>query len=213
MSYPPPAPPVPQAEPPAARTRPGSVTFAVWLQILLAAFLLASTVVSYLYGADSQAAAEAELQAQGVPLSDLPQGTTFEPGVGSLAFNVVIAAGLIVLALLNAAGKRPARVITWIVQPIVLVCGAFGALSQLFLATVLEYGIENSGVESDIDVAAVVDAVYGAYPAWTDIVSYGVLALSTLGSILVIVLLAVPASNAYFAKAEPQNFIPGAPAA
>ncbi|WP_030156164.1 hypothetical protein [Glycomyces sp. NRRL B-16210] len=209
MSIPPETP----TEPAAAKTRPGAVTVAVWLQILLAVFVIAQAVTGLLYGADAQAAAEAELDAQGYSLSDLPEGTTFEFGGIALIGPVVAALLLIVLALLNGAGKRPARVITWIVQPLVLLCGGFLAFSQLLAADLLQAGIEATGGPEDLDAAALFDAVFGAYPAWAGIVDYGLFALATVGSLLVIVLLAVPASNAFFRKETPQTFIPGAPAA
>ncbi|NUQ90314.1 MAG: hypothetical protein HOQ43_17865 [Glycomyces artemisiae] len=197
------------------KTRPGSVTLAVWLQILLALFLLAQTALSFVYGPDAADAAEDALEAQGVAMSDLPQGTSFESGPGALVFNIVLAAILVVLALLNGAGKRPARVLTWVLQPIILVCTLAGMLSTLFLSQFLSYAFENSGDETleALDVDAIVDAVTGAYPSWTAVVSYGALALGILGSLLVIVLLAVPSANAYFRKEEPEKFIPGAPPA
>lgn len=207
----PPAPPLPESQPPAPRTRPGSVTTAVWLQILLAVFLIAQSIAGILYGADAQTAAEEELAAQGHAMSDLPQGTTFESTGATAYAPIAVAVLIIVLALLNGAGKRPARIITWVVQPIVLVCGGFIAVSQLFLTQFLEMGIDAEGGVEGLDVQALVDAIAGAYPAWTDIASYGALALATVGSIAVIILLAVPSANAYFRKEEPQAFIPGAP--
>lgn len=210
MSIPP---ETPAAEPAAAKTRPGAVTVAVWLQILLAVFVLAQAVTGLLYGADAQAAAEAELDAQGYSLSDLPEGTTFESGGLALIGPIVAALVLIVLALLNGAGKRPARVITWIVQPLVLLCGGFLAVSQLFAADFLQAGIEATGGPEDLDAAAVFDAVFGAYPAWASVIDYGLFTLATVGSLLVIILLAVPAANAFFRKETPQTFIPGAPSA
>ncbi|HEX2145710.1 MAG TPA: hypothetical protein VHG10_14510 [Glycomyces sp.] len=210
MTYPPqPADPAMSAP----KTRPGTVTFAVWLQILLAVFLIAQAVLGLLYGADAEAAVEAELESQGYAMSDLPEGTTFETG-GALAFApIVVALLLIVLALLNGTGNRAARVITWVVQPLVLICGGFIAVSQLLLATFIEAGIESGGGPEGLDAGALVDALYGAYPAWTVIVDYGVLALATIGSILVIILLATPRANAFFRKEEPQAYIPGAPPA
>lgn len=205
--------PPPETPPPAAKTRPGSVTAAVWIQILLAVFLIAQSVAGLLYGADAQAAAEDELAAQGHSTSDLPEGTTFEStGVAAYA-PIAVAVLIIVLALLNGAGNRPSRVVTWVVQPLVLVCGGFLTVSQLFAAQFMEAGIEAAGGAEDLDVQALMDAVNGAYPAWTAVASYGVLALGTLGAIAVIILLALPPANAYFRKEEPQTFIPGAPPA
>ena len=215
MTYPP-APPPPETAPAAPRTRPGSVTTAMWLQILLAVFLVASAVVDYLYGADAQAAAEAELESQGVDLADVPEGViAFEQGVVPLIVTIVIAIALVALALLNGAGNRPARIITWIVQPIVLICGAALFAGQFMGEQMMDMAAENAGSDAlaGADMGAVVDAAYGAYPAWTAVVSYGALALAVIGSLAVIILLAVPSANAYFRKEEPQTHIPGAPPA
>jgi hypothetical protein len=212
----PPAPPPPEtapAGPAAPKTRPWTVTTAVWLQILLALFLVAQSVVTLMYSADAQHAADAELEDQGFTGSDLPEGTTFEGNPISVGVPVLIALFLIVLALLNAAGKRPARLITWILQPIVLICGGFTVVSAILMASFMEAGIEAGGGPDDLDVQAYVDAAMGAYPAWTGIVTYGAAALMTLGSIAVIILLAVPSANAYFRKEAPQTHIPGAPPA
>ncbi|GAA1693756.1 hypothetical protein GCM10009830_46920 [Glycomyces endophyticus] len=196
---------------PTGKSRPGSVSFAVWIQILLALFLAAQAVVGYLYGADAQAAAEAELEAQGYTLSDLPDGFTFEGGGVNAIAMIGFAVVLIVLALLNGAGNRVGRILTWIVQPLVLICGGFLAFGLFAGAASLDAGLEASGTEG-LDAQALIDAAYGAYPSWTAVVDYGVIALGVLGSLLVIVLLALPASNAYFRKEEPEKFIPGAPA-
>ncbi|THV26175.1 hypothetical protein [Glycomyces paridis] len=199
--------------PDSPRTRPGVVTAAVALQILLALFLVLQSVAGLMYGADAQAAAEAELADQGYAMSDLPEGTTFEGGGAAAWAPIVFAALLVVLALLNGAGKRPARILTWVVQPLVLVCGGFLFVSQALAATFMEAGIEAGGGPEDLDAQALVDALGGVYPVWADIASYGAFALATAGSIAVIVLLAVPAANAFFRKETPQTFIPGAPPA
>ena len=215
MTYPP-APPPPEtapAGPAAPKTRPWTVTTAAVLQVLLAVFVIAQSGITLLYSSDSAHAAEAELEAQGFTGSDLPQGTSFEGNPLSVGIPGLIALFLIVLALLNAAGKRPARLITWILQPIVLICGGFTAVSAFFLATFLEAGVEAENGPDGLDVQAVVDAANGVYPAWTDIITYGVAVLVTLGSIAVIVLLAVPSANAYFRKETTQAHIPGAPPA
>lgn len=214
----PPAPPPPEtapAEPAAPRTRPWTVTTAVWLQILLGLFLVAGAAVTLLYSADAQHAADAELEDQGFTGTDLPEGTGgFEGNPVSVGVPVLIALFLIVLALFNAAGKRPARLTTWIVQPIVLICGGATVVASFMMVYFIENGIESESGPDDLDVQSYVDAAMGAYPAWTDIVTYGAAALMTLGSIAVIILLALPSANAYFRKdTPPQIHIPGAPPA
>ena len=200
--------------PTAKKPRPGSATFAVWLQLLLAVFLAISAVTGFLYGADAEEAFEAELANQGVDVSQLPDNSSnFGGDATSLVISIVLILILVVLALLNGAGNRVGRILTWIFQPIVLICGGFIVLSQLFFATFLQAAFDNSGDSQleALDVQALVDAAFGAYPGWTTIVDWAVAILATLGSILVIILLAVPASNAYFRKEAPPNFIPGAP--
>lgn len=212
----PPAPPPPEtapAGPAAPRTRPWTVTTAVWLQILLGVFLVAGSAVTLMYSADAQHAADAELEDQGFTGTDLPEGTSFEGNQISVGVPVLIALFLIVLALFNAAGKRPARLTTWIVQPLVLICGGATVVAGFMMAYFIEIGIESESGPQDLDVQAYVDAGMAAYPAWTAIVTYGSALLVTLGSIAVIILLALPASNAYFRKEAPQTHIPGAPPA
>jgi hypothetical protein len=51
---------------------------------------------------------------------------------------------------------------------------------------------------ADINVKAFVDAATGAYPAWFPYVVTARFVLATLGSLLIINLLAVPSANAYF---------------
>ncbi|MEU6860063.1 hypothetical protein AB0B28_14465 [Glycomyces sp. NPDC046736] len=200
---------------PTTRTRPTSVAIAVWLQILLGLFLIAQTIVGMIYGPDSQAAAEAELESQGFAWSDLPEGFTFEQPPALAYTQIGIGVLVVLLALLVGAGKRPARIITWVVQPIVLICGGFLAYSQLFAsAESIDAAIDASGGPDGIDTTALLDAVNGAYPAWTAVISYGFIALGVLGSIAIIILLAVPSANAYFRKSAPEApFIPGAPPA
>ncbi|GAA2320061.1 hypothetical protein GCM10009853_092710 [Glycomyces scopariae] len=197
---------------PTGRNRPGAVSAAVWIQILLALFLVAQAVVGFLYGADAQDAAEAELEAQGFSTSDLPDGFTFEGGGVNAIVMIAFAVLLVVFALLNAAGNRVGRILTWIVQPLVLICSGVLAFGIIAGAASLDAGLEASGTEG-IDAQALMDAAYGAYPSWTPVVDYGVVALGVLGSLLVVILLALPAANAYFRKEEPEKFIPGAPAA
>jgi hypothetical protein len=205
-----------QPPPMERKTRPGSVTFAVALQLLLAVAMLASAFTGYLYGADAQKAYEAELASQGIDVSDLPAGSTdFTGGGGSLVFPVLIVAILVVLALFNAAGNRVTRILTWVFQPLVLLCGGFIAAGQLFAAQLTQWAFDNSGDETleSLDASQLMDAAFNAYPGWSLIVDWAVVLLTTLGSLLVIILLAVPSANAYFRKEEPPTYIPGAPTA
>lgn len=200
----------------AGKTRPGTVTFAVLLQWLLALFLAVTSVVGFIYGSDAQEAFEDELAAQGVDVADMPAGSAnFGGDVQSVIPMAIAIIILIVLALGNGAGNRVTRILTWIFQPLVLLCGGVLFAGQLAAAPLMQWGFDNSGDEQleNLDAEALIDAAYGAYPGWSLAVDWIVLALATLGSLLVIILLAVPSANAYFRKEEPEQYIPGAPPA
>jgi hypothetical protein len=200
--------------PTARKPRPGAVTFAVWLQLLLAAAMAVSAVLSLLYGSDAQEALEAELAEQGLDATDLPEGSVSFGGASDLVFPIIVIVILVVLAVLNAAGNRVGRILTWVFQPLVLLCGGFFVVGALFAGPLMQWAFDNSGdpaLES-LDASQLLEAAYGAYPSWSAVVDWAAVLLTTLGSLLVIILLAVPAANAYFRKEEPPADIPGAPA-
>ncbi|WP_157930440.1 hypothetical protein [Glycomyces xiaoerkulensis] len=198
------------------KPRPGTVTLAVWLQLLLAVGMAVSTITGFVYGADADQALVDELERQGTDVGELPEEygvteQTFEPAGADLILPLVIVAGLVLLALFNLAGNRVTRILTWVFQPLVLICGGFVLALQVFLANFMQMGFDAADPPIDLDAQALVDAAMDAYPAWATWVDYAVFALATLGSLLVIILLAVPASNAYFRKEEAPPDIPGAP--
>jgi hypothetical protein len=200
---------------PVEKRRPGTVTFAVTLQVLLALGMIVSAITNYVYGPDADAAAQAELARQGLDVSDLPEGTDFSGGGGGtgMVVPIVIAVLILVLAILNFGGNRVGRILTWIFQPLVLICGGIVAALQVALEPFLQWTFDNSGDErvEALDAGRIVDAILSAYPGWSQVVDYAVLVLATVGSLLIIILLAVPASSAYFRKEPPQTYIPGAP--
>ena len=188
------------------KRRPRSVTFAATLQLLLALTFLISTIVSYLYGPDAQAAAEAQLVSQGYPAAVLTQNNVRfkEEGI-QFALPIAIVLALAALALLNLAGNRIGRILSWIFQPIMLIGGGYIIAGQVFTAQFLESAFKNSGnaMLKNINVQAVVDAAAHAFPTWLPYLLDAKFALATLGSLLVSILLAVPAAKTYFRKDEP----------
>lgn len=192
------------------KPRPGVVTLAVLLQLLLAAAMAVSAVVGFLYGADANEALDAEFTAQGFYPTDLPAGSVRSGSDGApLVVPIVVVVLLVVLALLNGGGNRVGRILTWGFQPLVLICGGF-----VFAGQLMRWSFDNSGDETleGLDVQQLVEASYNAYPGWSVIVDWAVILLATLGSLPVIILLAVPAANDFFRKQEPSTYIPGAPA-
>jgi hypothetical protein len=182
-------------------SRPGSVTLAAVLQLLLATTFLIMPTLAYLYGARAQAAAEAEVVRQGFPADVLARNNVnFGEGAVGLLLAVAIALGLVVLAVLNLAGNPAGRIGSWIVQPLLLIAGGLILSRQVFTARFLASAFRNStdATLAGINVQAFVDAATGAYPAWFPYVVNARFVLATLGSLLIIILLAVPSANAYF---------------
>jgi hypothetical protein len=177
------------------------VLFASLLQFLLAATFLIMAFVAYRYGTDAQRAAEAEVAKQGFPTGFLAQHRVrFEESGVEAVLPVAIAVCLATLASLNLAGSEVGRILTWIAQPILIVGGGIITTGQVFPVRYLESAFKKSGEAAlqRIDVKAFVDAARGAFPAWLRYLVAARFVLTTVGSLFVIVLLALPSANAYF---------------
>ncbi|MEV6874584.1 hypothetical protein [Amycolatopsis sp. NPDC051128] len=170
-------------------------------QLLTVLPFLLSIIVVWTFGTDAQAAAEAELTRQGLPTSLLPEhAVSFGSNTAETPLPAAIIAVLVVLALLNLAGRRAGQVLSWVFHPLLAVAGALIVPAQLFTATFLAASFRDSGdpVLRQVDVPKLVDAARAAMPSWLPVVDGAKLVLTTAGSLLVIVLLALPASRAYF---------------
>jgi hypothetical protein len=180
---------------------PVAVTLAAILQILLAATFLIMPLLVLRHGSHAQAAAEAEVARQGFPAEVLAKnGVHFDEGTAGLVLPVAIALGLGALAALNVVGNEIGRILTWILQPMLLVGGGLIIFRQVAAARFVESSFERSGdpILAAIDVRAFVDAATEAFPRWFVFVVRARFVLVTLGSALVIVLLALPSAGEYF---------------
>ncbi|GHC83890.1 hypothetical protein GCM10010349_68480 [Streptomyces flavofungini] len=154
------------------------------------------------WGAGAQRAAEAEMAGQGIPAAVLARHRiNFAAGRASVLVAVSIGLFLTALAALNLAGSGTGQLLSWIVQPIVFVLGCLIIPSEVFLTQ----GIRSAFNKADdpalhsVDVDALVDAAVSTQPAWSRYVIAARFGLATVGSLLVVILLTVPAANTYFA--------------
>jgi hypothetical protein len=171
------------------------------LQFLLAATFLIIPVVAHVYGTNAQRAAEAEVVKQSFPAGTLARHKVkFEESAIDMLFPFAIALCLATLASLNLAGLGVGRNLTWIAQPILLVGGGITTAGQVFPVQYIEWAFKKAGDATlrDVNVKAFVDAAQAAFPAWLRPLVVARFVLVTVGSLLVIVLLAVPSANAYF---------------
>jgi hypothetical protein len=182
--------------------------FAAVLQLLtIVPFLIGSAVV-LIYGAHAQAAAEAEVARQGLPAGILAShGVSFGSNTAELPLPIAIAVVLVVLALLNLGGRRIGQVLSWIFQPLLFVAGCLIIPGQVFTVQFLESAFTNSGdpMLARINVQALVDAASHVLPGWLPYVDWAKLILTTLGSLVIVVLLAMPSARAFFRKAKPRK--------
>ncbi|ADD45651.1 hypothetical protein [Stackebrandtia nassauensis] len=180
--------------------RPATVTIAAVLQLLLAATFTVSVVTALLYGPAAQKAAESEMERQGLPKDALSgESLRFDEGWAGTVPATVIVLILVGLAVGNLRGKRSGRVLTWVLQPLLLVAGAVLVSGQVFLVRGIEAAFAGSGnpALADVDVPALVEAARSAFPAWYPVETWAKFVLVTLGSAVTIVLLALPRSRAF----------------
>lgn len=181
--------------------RPGSVRLAAALQGLLAVTFLVMPILVYRHGGEAQAAAKAEVARQGFPADVLARNKVhFDEAAVGLVLPVAIALSLGALAVLSLVGNEAGRILTWVFQPILLVAGGLVTFRQAFASRFLESAFRTSGdgTLATIDVKAFVDAATSAFPGWFLTAVRARFVLVTVGSLLIIILLALPSASAYF---------------
>ncbi|WP_329082703.1 hypothetical protein [Streptosporangium sp. NBC_01469] len=180
---------------------PLPVAVAVTLQLLLAATFLIVPIAAWITGGSAQRAAEAEIVRQGRPPAILAQhGIRFKEQAWEFALALGIAGCLTALALLNLAANGTGRILSWIIEPVVLLGVGFVTAGQVFATRYTEAAFRKSGDHTvrNIDVRAVIAAANTGFPSWLRPLVLARFPLATLGSLLVIILLATPAAGAYF---------------
>jgi hypothetical protein len=183
------------------RSRPGTVRIAVILQVLIGLAFLSIPIVGLMYATDVQAAVEAEVVRQGYAAAVLAQNNIrFDESGAAVLIPVVVALVMATVALLNLVGRRTGLVLSWILQPIVLLGNIAIVASQTAVVQTLESIFERSGDVAlrSLDVRALLDAAESAYPVWLPLMVDVRNVVVMLGSVLVVVLLAMPSARAYF---------------
>lgn len=188
------------AVPPAgaeARQRPASVSAAVWLMYLVAALFLVSGIIAIaVHGPMSEVFERAFADE---PEGDRAASVAAVAGTGvRLAISVLFAAGLFVLAALNARGSNAARIITWVVAGIQVCCAGLSLVGTLVGNSMTGFG--GGGQTDPAEIQRLMDELL---PSWVEPVMVTLSVLQLLSMIAVAVLLALPASNAFFRRPPP----------
>jgi hypothetical protein len=164
------------------------------LQFLLAATFLIIPVVAYRHGTTAQRAAEAQVRSQGFSAELLAHHRIrFAESGAEALFPFAIALCVATLASLNLSGTEIGRVASLVVQPLLLAGGGVITAGQVFPVRFTESALKKSGdaAVKDLDVRAFIDAANAAFPVWLRHIIITRFVLVTVGSIFVIILLAV----------------------
>ncbi len=186
---------------PARPTRPGIVTAAGILLYATAALQLLSLYPVFVFW-DSMGYA--------IRHTAVDAATRDGAGPTVVVFDVVMAvlfllaaAVLVVLGILNGKGRNGSRITTWVFGGLLICCGGLLTLISGANTLVQRAGVSGaSGTARNDEVARI---ALEHLPGW---VNPSTLALSLLTTLLVIgalILLALPAANAYFRKAPPEQ--------
>ena len=129
--------------------------------------------------------------------------------VGMSAFFVLLAAGMVVLAIFNAKGKNPSRIVTWVLGGILLCCNGGGLLlSQL--TSSIQTG--NTGATGGFDQERYESLLAERLPGWYEPMNTTINILGVLILLVALILLALPAANQFFRKEPEQPIDPPPPA-
>ncbi|MBB4748005.1 hypothetical protein [Actinoplanes lobatus] len=113
--------------------------------------------------------------------------------VATAAFYLLIAVGLVVLAIFNNRGKNGARITTWVIAGLGLCCNSLGLGSSVADTAVGGNVPSTEQAQIEADVAA-------AMPGWYDAISLVTSVITVLALLGAVILLALPQSNAFFRR-------------
>jgi hypothetical protein len=183
-------------------TRPGVVTLAGYLLFLLAGLQIANLVVSLATMSTMRSVFEEAYRGTNLEGS---ASTIVALTVGVTAFLAVLfGIGFIVLGVLDLKGKQPARIVTWVVAGLMLCCLS-GSLASNGIGA--SFGRTSA---NGVDMGEVQRKITEGMPDWVQPTQLGVGLLQILSALAVIVLLALPAANAYFRRRPQQEWTPPA---
>ncbi|NEW45641.1 hypothetical protein [Nocardia cyriacigeorgica] len=180
---------------------PIPVALAGLLQLALAGMFVVMLAAYRTAGPRAQRAAEAETARQDADPEVLGEhGVRLEEGRWGFVAGYAIAAVLTVLAALNLAGSEIGRISTWVVQPLVLLGVGYVTTIQVFAIPMIASAfakLDDPRARS-LDVRAVLRAAVAALPSWYRPATVLRWLLATVGSLVVIVALTLPAAGSYY---------------
>ncbi|WP_319461112.1 hypothetical protein [Micromonospora sp. RTP1Z1] len=176
------------------RARPGLVTISSWLLILFAVIQVVNLILTI-----------STIGTVRKVLEDAYRGTSAEQagelayvfGIALAVLTLLLAVGMVVLALLNNRGKNGARITTWVLGGI-LICCTGGSLVNNAAG-----GLTSGGNTGDMPSGAEVQRrLEDALPSWYGPLTTLLGVLGMLALLVALILLALPKANAFFRKPQ-----------
>ncbi|MGA4683734.1 hypothetical protein [Micromonospora sp. AB353] len=175
------------------RTRPGVVTLSSWLLILVAAIQVLNLIVALaVVGKIRDVLTDAYAGTSAESAADIAYAFSIITAILSL----VIAAGLVVLALLNNRGKNGSRITTWVLGGILFCCTGGGLLTGLG-GGMTGGGNTTGDVPSSEEIQRRLE---DALPSWYTPVNLLLGLVALLALLAALILLALPQANEFFRK-------------
>ena len=190
----------------AERARPSTVTISSYLLYLVALLqvigaLVAFAIVGTYRKVFNEAFAGTEAEGAGNTIATVSL-------VIPVVLGVLLAAGLTVLAVFNNRGRNGSRITTWIVGGILFCCSGFGLLGSA-LGSTFDFG--SGSTDPNVpDQAEIQRRLNDELPGWYGPVTITMAVLTVLALLGALILLALPASNAFFRK-QPAGWEPPVP--
>jgi ABC-type uncharacterized transport system permease subunit len=186
------------------KRRPGVVSAAVALLYMVAALQLVSVGLSALTIApirDVYTRAYAGTDAEQFMSTSITIGL-----IAGIVIGVAFAVGYVVLAIFDGRGKNPARIVTWVIAGLGVLCYGCSLASQSLGNAFSSFG-RNANQSNLPDPNEVAKQVQDAVPAWQSTLATVDTLVFLVALVAVIILLALPASNAFFRK-ESEVWVP-----
>jgi hypothetical protein len=125
-----------------------------------------------------------------------------------VVISILIAAGLVILSIFNNRGRNGARVTTWVIGGIFLCCSGSGLLLASASSSLTGNTGSTAGGPSPTEVE---DRLNEVLPSWYNPLSNTLGVISLLALLGALILLALPASNAFFRKPAAAGWDPSMP--
>lgn len=177
--------------------RPGAVTAAGYLLFLVAVVIVIDAIIGIATASAVKDATVKAYQSAGIANPDQLASAVSVGAIIAAVVYILLAAGFVVLGALDLRGKNPARIVTWVLAGIGVLCFCFASVGSVASGSLMNSAPSSPNGVSPADIAK---QIADAEPSWLQPTQTALAIVNLLALILVIILLALPASSRFFRK-------------